>query len=1113
MIIIPNNNKKHNSMKSLITTVLAALALTGVPMELSGAPASHRKAGSATAMMMQTGYVKFAVPDCRTRQLLHKFETPQIAAGAMHPDGYMLCIALGAGQGGSPVCSEVLRFNTQSGSFSSIDALPANSPTFLDMTWHEPSGCFLAIAQYSGKPYSSLMKVTVDSNMTVAITKIKDYARLYFGISADDAGRLFFVDRTEGRLWWTDAAGTGIPDAEPLPISMQPLTGVTAKYVSSISLDRDAFTLYYAVTDASGKATLVSYDPVTGDATVKGDIGSNSKEVTGLCVATGNKADVAAPSEFKTVTGAAGAKNASLSWKAAPGAAGYAIYINGNLEAETQGTSYNVNSLSDGYNYIRVASTDAAGNTGGYADAFFWAGIDVPKAVSDVTTERVYPDSARLSWKAPTEGVHGGYLSPSNIKYRITRHAFDGTETVVAKTFRGNDFREQIAEPGTFHYTIQSLSSNYGESYVTDTDYYGKAFTVPYRSTFDKAENVDKWVKRTFPGNKYGWSWNDLLGTMYTVPLSIGNDDWLIAPAVELKEGREYMIYIKASTGAGVAHPKNLKVNVGLSADTAAMTELRSYVVNNTASTDPMQFRFIYKAEKDGEYRFALRDQSPAANTYLSVYEFAVVENNLGHVRGKVTDGTTGKALKDVEISIDGTPLKAVSDENGAYDIQFIEGDGTYTVKATLFGYDPYERTGVAIPDGKTTEYNFALTPVAEMNISGKVTDGAGNPLADARVLMTNYGNLRETATDSEGRYTIKAMKGGTYRMEVYKLRYKPVWSEFTVNNDSTVNLTLAGKILAPQAPAADNGAEATILSWEAPLDILRRDNDKATSQNGNREGNANSLYGTVWRQPATVKSISWQTTSYMGPHFSINVWLLDLTPDGLPSGKVLYCARNVEADDEVWNKHVLETPVECPNGFYMAISQDKGMVSLATTDGKDPEWPFVPGVQYRTLDYTTGKWYCVDGKYINNNYMLRAECSGTGADKADCMYRLWRLAAGEEKNEQTWTLLADSLDDMTYTDTRQGLQEGEYRYALACVYPDGTVSERAFSEVLDTRYSGVTGIEDTSGSARLFDLSGRLVLSADNADTVDMSNIPQGVYILETTCNRKKTSKKIIKK
>jgi hypothetical protein len=52
-----------------------------------------------------------------------------------------------------------------------------------------------------------------------------------------------------------------------------------------------------------------------------------------------------------------------------------------------------------------------------------------------------------------------------------------------------------------------------------------------------------------------------------------------------------------------------------------------------------------------------------------------------------------------------------------------------------------------------------------------------------------------------------------------------------------------------------------------------------------------------------------------------------------------------------------------------MAVSQDKGMVSIATADGKDTEWPFVPGVQYRAFDFTSGTWYCVynrqNEKYI----------------------------------------------------------------------------------------------------------------------------------------------------
>lgn len=1119
-------------MKKRITTCMLLAVAMLLPAEIKGSPQSHRGISTATGMMMQTGYVKFDVPDCRVRSTVHKFTTPRIGAGAMHPDGTMLCISLAEGPSGSAKCSQLLRFDPSEGTFSVIADLPDGSPTFLDMTWHAPSGVYLAIAQYQGSRACSLMKISPRGN-SAEVTKLKDYDRFYFGITSDENGRLFFVDRNDGYLYWTDRTGNDVPLAEPTPISTQPLTGVTAKYISTIDMDRDSYLVYYAVTDPDGKVTLVSYDPVTGAATVQREVGSASKEITAMSIAQKGTAAIPAPASLKVSPKSAGAKEAEISWLPAAGASSYAIYLNGSLINETSGTTFSLSGLREGYNYLRVVSTDASGNNGAYADDFFYAGIDVPKAVSDVKTARVYPDSAMISWKAPSESVHGGYLSPTNIKYRITRFDSNGGSQVSAKTFRGERFIEQITEPGTYYYTIQSLSSDYGETYTTDKDFYGKAMAIPYRCKFSNKDDADKWITRTFPGNKYGWIWNDILGTMYTVPLTIGNDDWLIAPAVTLKENTEYMIYIKAATGAGVANSKTLKVNVGLSADTTQMKELKSLTIDNAAGTDPMQFRFVYKPDAAGEYRFALRDKSPAVNSYLSIYEFSVVENNLGHVKGTVTDVSTGKPLSEVEVSIEGTPLKSISDANGIYEIPFIEGDGTYTVKASLFGYDPYASASeISIPDGKLTTYDIAMTPVAEMNLSGTIADSLGNPLKDTRILLTNYGSPRETLTDAEGHYSIKAMKGGTYRMEVYKLRYRSIWSDVTVNNDSTIDIKLAGKVLAPSALVIDNAVDAAKISWNAPLDILRRDNNKPISQNGNREGNEKSLYGTVWRMPATVSSISWQTTAYLGPHNSINIWILDLTPEGVPSGKVIYSVRNIASEDEMWNKHVLPEPVKCPNGFYMAISQDKGMVSLATTDGKDSEWPFMPGVQFRTVDYTSGKWYSVDGIYINNNYMLRAECSGIDPDKdiADCKYTLWRFPEGEENNPEVWTKLAENTEAMEYTDPRTDL-DGRYRYALACVYPDGRMSEKAISDVMDTKYAGIDNtisnavrpypnpVEETlhlgtvCDLANIYDLSGRLRVSERCTESLNLAALEKGLYLLEAIKDNNKVTIKIIKK
>ena len=957
------------------------------------------------------------------------------------------------------------------------------------------------------------------------VSRIKDYDDFYFGITSDETGRLFFVDRAEGRLFWTDVNGSEIPVAEPVPVSASSLTGVQAKYISSIDMDRDSYYVYYAITGNDGKVTLVRYDPVTGEGKISREIGNNSKETTGLYIAPRSKGTADAPLNLKVTPGSGGHTTAQASWNA-PGSC--AVYLNGSLVTETDADSYSFSGLKEGYNYVRVAGIGSDGSVGKYADAFFWAGPDILGPVTDVKTDRVYPDIARLQWTAPAVTVHGGYFSPGNVKYRVTRFASDGTDQIVANTHRDTCFTEKIAVPDVYYYTIQSLSTNFGETYTTEPMYYGVAFDVPYRCTFDDKDNVRLWATRQQPDNRYGWAWNDLLGCMYTTPLSIGNDDWLISPPVKMKKGKEYVIYTKVTTGSGPANARNLEIGTGLNADTVAMTPLRTVVVDNFTASGPMEFRTVFIPSEDGEYSVYLRDLNPPVNANLSLYGFAVLENNLGHISGTVTDGITGRTLENVEVSVKGTTLKTMTDAEGHYDLKFIEGDGNYTLTASLFGYLPYTSASIAAPDGRTTSFDFSMQPVPEITVRGTVTDTGGKPLSGVRVLLTNYGDMREAFTDADGKYTVRAMQAGTYRIELYKRWHSAVIADFSAAADTTVAFRLARKNLVPNKPIFDNAKDGVKLTWDSPYDLLRRDNGEAISQNGNREGNANSLYGTVWRLPATVKAVSWQTTRYLGPHNKINVWILDLTPDGLPSTKVLYKATGIDSEDARWIRHVLETPVECPNGFYMAVSQDKGMVSIATADGKDPEWPFVPGVQYRAFDFTSGTWYCVDGKYINNNYMLRAECSALGDDTGDCLYTLWRLAEGEEDNRAAWILLEKDFASRKYTDIPE---TGRYRYALSAAYPDGELSDPVLSEVVDTRFGGISlnNIEGFNPAPNpvenilhlgtvcdkvaVYDLSGRILVTGKCTGELDLSGIPAGCYILDALKENNKKTVKIIKK
>lgn len=77
-------------------------------------------------------------------------------------------------------------------------------------------------------------------------------------------------------------------------------------------------------------------------------------------------------------------------------------------------------------------------------------------------------------------------------------------------------------------------------------------------------------------------------------------------------------------------------------------------------------------------------------------------------IRGRVIDKKTGEALPGVNISVPGTYKGAVSDINGAYEIQGL-APGDYDLKASIIGYTVQVRTGIRVQQGRTTQADFAL--------------------------------------------------------------------------------------------------------------------------------------------------------------------------------------------------------------------------------------------------------------------------------------------------------------------------------------------------------------------------------------------------------------------
>lgn len=90
----------------------------------------------------------------------------------------------------------------------------------------------------------------------------------------------------------------------------------------------------------------------------------------------------------------------------------------------------------------------------------------------------------------------------------------------------------------------------------------------------------------------------------------------------------------------------------------------------------------------------------------------AAFAGTTGKITGVVTDKTTGKPIPGAAVSVAGTVLGALTDEDGRFVILNVPV-GTYTVKAALVGYTAVNDVNVGVSVDLTTYENFELSEQA----------------------------------------------------------------------------------------------------------------------------------------------------------------------------------------------------------------------------------------------------------------------------------------------------------------------------------------------------------------------------------------------------------------
>jgi len=149
-----------------------------------------------------------------------------------------------------------------------------------------------------------------------------------------------------------------------------------------------------------------------------------------------------------------------------------------------------------------------------------------------------------------------------------------------------------------------------------------------------------------------------------------------------------------------------------------------------------------------------------------------------GGIAGQVVDATNGQPIEGAMVLARGSNDvgRARTNARGVYLIENLE-EGRYHVSAAARGYEPAEQGPVGVRDGEITRnVGFRLQPKQQPDpgvITGRVVDRkTGEPLSHARVVAVTRGCRRAGRTDEEGRYVLRGLKPGVYRVTANARHY-----------------------------------------------------------------------------------------------------------------------------------------------------------------------------------------------------------------------------------------------------------------------------------------------------------------------------------------------------
>lgn len=462
-------------------------------------------------------------------------------------------------------------------------------------------------------------------------------------MAADKYGRLFGIDRNADlyRIDKKTGAQTKIGN-----------TGVTiGAYYQSAAFDFKTNKLYWAsASDSEENNVLYEVNVNTGQATEIKEFPDNEQLV---CLYIPQTVDKKAPQVVSdmelnfTDASTTGAVKFKLPTKAVDNSAlsenlEYFILVDGDtLKTGTAAPGAIVNenvTVVGGKTPFVIFVKNNAGESKRTVEKK-WIGRDIPLQPEGIKLTLDTKSKVTLTWTAPTKGKNGGYVNPSDLRYKIVRYP---DEVVVADSHVGTTFSEEIT-PQTltaYYYKVSAVNEGYtGEEIVSNKVLVGDPLEAPYVEEFDGQPAFDLFT--VFDANKDGRTWvmNKVDNMVYNQFNTVRDaDDWLISPPIHLNNDRQYFFsFVVQSTNK--LNTERISASLG---NGTVINDSYKVIVPDTSfhGPDAVTLSTLVSVEKDSIYNFAFHATSPSNQGYLFLHKIIVTEGPRYSAPDSITDYT-----------------------------------------------------------------------------------------------------------------------------------------------------------------------------------------------------------------------------------------------------------------------------------------------------------------------------------------------------------------------------------------------------------------------------------------------------------------------------------------